>query len=180
MKVLLLSDTHGSVHPGILDLAATVDLVVHAGDVGHPTVLTALQDRAGELRAVRGNNDRPERWPADAIAAFDALAPQLQLPLPDGLVVVEHGHRVNPAARRHEKLRKRHPDARLIVYGHSHHLAIDRDASPWIVNPGAAGRARTHGGPSCILLTIDTRGWHLSSRRFALADWDPPAQVTGQ
>lgn len=165
MKVLLLADTHGRIHPRILALAATADLVVHAGDVGHPDVLTALSAKTRQLCAVRGNNDPSDGWP-DAM-----LAPQARLPLPGGLLAVEHGDRVNPAARRHAKLRERHPDARIVVYGHSHRLAIDRDAAPWVVNPGAAGRARTHGGSSCILLSIGPRGWRLSSRRFALDDW---------
>jgi predicted phosphodiesterase len=64
-------------------------------------------------------------------------------------------------------LRQRHPDARLIVYGHSHRLCCDLDAQPWVVNPGAAGRARTFGGASCLVLRIQDNGWHIEAYRFA-------------
>ena len=103
----------------------------------------------GRLEQLRADAER-RRCPATGTsvqAAYEAERPWLasipweaRLPLPGGLLVVVHGHRV-PAADRHARLRALYPQARAIVYGHSHRLVVDRDASPWVLNPGAAGRA---------------------------------------
>ena len=76
------------------------------------------------------------------------------------------GDKAGPAKTRHAWLRRRFSSARLVVYGHSHHLCIDLQTLPWIVNPGAAGRARTFGGPSFVVLRAGVRGWKIESMRF--------------
>jgi putative phosphoesterase len=160
-RVCLLSDTHGVLDEGVLAVAAGADLVVHAGDIGDAAVLDALQAVCAQLVAVLGNNDVPAKWPPGQRQRLQALPEQARIQLPGGILVVEHGHRVNPAARRHEKLRQRHPDARAIVYGHSHRRVVDRDHTPWVLNPGAAGRARTFGGAGCLQLLVAEGGWRL-------------------
>ena len=45
-----------------------------------------------------------------------------------------------------QALRAAHPQARGIVYGHTHRLLIDRSEEPWVLNPGAAGRIRNGSG----------------------------------
>ncbi|MFM1890995.1 MAG: hypothetical protein RLZ44_72, partial [Pseudomonadota bacterium] len=40
------------------------------------------------------------------------------------------------------------------------------DAIPWVLNPGAAGRSRTFGGPSCLLLHAGARVWRVETHRF--------------
>ena len=47
----------------------------------------------------------------------------------------------------HTDLRWDHADARLIVYGHTHIRVVDQKEVPWVVNPGASGKVRNHGGP---------------------------------
>ena len=42
-KILLLSDTHGHMDEKIASYAAQADEVWHAGDVGNPEVLDALE-----------------------------------------------------------------------------------------------------------------------------------------
>jgi putative phosphoesterase len=165
-RVCILSDTHGVVDERVLAEAARCDLVVHGGDIGDGTVLDALHAVCPEVVAVLGNNDLPDKWPVAQHGLLAALPNQARIELPGGILTVEHGHRVNPVATRHHKLRARHPQARAIVYGHSHRLLIDRDAAPWVLNPGAAGRARTHGGASCLLLTAGNRQWRVTPRRF--------------
>lgn len=167
-RVLLISDSHGQVDERILELARKVDVVVHGGDVGGPAVLQLLRDHCPELRAVRGNNDVPERWPAHGLAGLKALPDVEECRLPGGLLVVEHGHRAGAPAVRHERLRVRHSAARAILYGHSHRLLVDDGANPWVLNPGACGRSRTYGGPSCLLLRAGERVWRLEERRFPL------------
>ena len=68
----------------------------------------------------------------------------------------------------HESLRKAHPDAKIIVYGHSHKQVIDKDEVPWVINPGAAGKTRTHGGPSCLVIECsNTKEWQIEAYRFS-------------
>jgi putative phosphoesterase len=164
--VLLLADTHGAVDPRIAALAHACDAVVHAGDIGDAAVLTALGP-AYRVLAVRGNNDTPAKWPAKERRRLARLPVQARLELPGGTLVVVHGDRVTPAGRRHEKLRRLHPDARAVVYGHTHRVVCDRRALPWVLNPGAAGRTRTFGGPSCLILEATVGEWRLRLHRFA-------------
>ena len=50
----VISDTHGLVRPEVIEAFRGVELIVHAGDVGRPEVLTALVLRVQKLaRAVR-------------------------------------------------------------------------------------------------------------------------------
>jgi putative phosphoesterase len=169
-RVGILSDTHGRLDPGVLAWLEGCDLIVHAGDVGAAAVLDALAATGAEVRAVRGNNDVPAKWPPPH-ERLHALPTEDRIALPGGELVVVHGDHVLPATRRHERLRQRYPDARLIVYGHSHRLVIDREARPWVVNPGAAGTSRTYGGASACLLIAAERAWRVMARRFE------PAQV---
>jgi hypothetical protein len=166
-KLLLISDTHGHLHPEILALASRVDAVVHAGDVGGADVVASLQAASEVFHCVFGNNDTKAKWVPAGHRVLQGLPEAVTIELPGGALAVEHGHRANPAGRRHDILRRRHPDARLVVYGHSHRLVIDCDATPWVVNPGAAGRSRAFGGPSCVLVTIRGDDWELESLRFA-------------
>ncbi len=166
IKVLILADTHGVLDPRIAALAADCDHAVHAGDLGNARVLDQLQPRSGRVLAVRGNNDEPEKWPAVDRPFLETLPEQGYLNLPGGLLAVDHGHRALPARQRHRILRRRYPQARAVVYGHSHRQVLDREAEPWVLNPGAAGRARTYGGPACLLLTVGTTHWQLEPYRF--------------
>jgi putative phosphoesterase len=165
LPVLILSDTHGQVDPRVLALASASQAVVHGGDIGSSAVLFALRETGVPLIAVRGNNDLPERWP-DGTAGLQALPDTAELPLPGGILTVTHGHQHNPVGARHRLLRERFPDARAIVYGHSHRLVCDLDRPPWVLNPGAAGRTRTYGGPSCILLHVQGADWRVEPLRF--------------
>ncbi len=166
MRIAIVSDTHGAVDERVLDAVRGCDAALHAGDVGGARVLDALAQATGTLLAVRGNNDVARKWPGADTAALEALPEEAHLPAPGGTIAVTHGHRALPARDRHRKLRERFPGARLVVYGHSHRLCIDRDAEPWVANPGAAGRARTFGGPSLLVLEAGPRGWTLMPRRF--------------
>jgi putative phosphoesterase len=164
-RVGILSDTHGRLDPGVLAWLRGCDVIVHAGDVGAAAVLAALAATGAEVRAVRGNNDVPSKWPAPH-EPLHALPYEQRVALPGGELVVVHGDRVLPAAERHERLRSAYPEARAVVYGHSHRLVIDRLARPWVVNPGAAGQARTFGGASACVLVAGERAWRVTEKRF--------------
>lgn len=164
-RLAIVSDTHGQLDARIGGVVAGCDLAVHAGDIGGIGVLTALHPRMGVF-AVRGNNDVPEKWPDKERALLDGIPLEVALALPGGVLVLVHGDQVGPAKTRHARLRALYPAARAIVYGHSHQLVCDTEQLPWVLNPGAAGRVRTFGGPSCLILEAGTTDWQARAIRF--------------
>lgn len=166
LRVAILSDTHGCLDARVAAEVRRCELAVHAGDVGGGEVLDAMQPTQGRIVAVRGNNDTPEKWRCEEDELLHRLPREATLELPGGVLVVVHGDEAGRPAGRHARLRARYPWARAVVYGHSHRFVCDRSGRPWVINPGAAGRARTYGGPSCIVLTATTSRWRLLVRRF--------------
>jgi len=166
VRVAILSDTHGVLDRRIAAVVRACDCAVHAGDIGGAGVLAALRP-AGTVVAVRGNNDSPAKWAEDKRDRLQKLPLEATLELPGGLLIVVHGDRVLPARERHERLRHRYAHARAVVYGHTHRLLCDQREPPWVLNPGAAGRARTFGGPSCLVLHAHLRTWRVKVMRFA-------------
>ncbi len=112
--VVVLADTHirrGSKRR-LPDAAyahlETADLVLHAGDVVVGEVLDELGGFA-PVHAVLGNND----------AELVGLLPQTCVLDIDG-VRVGMVHDSGPATGRAGRLRRRFPDADVVVFGHSH------------------------------------------------------------
>lgn len=167
LRLALISDTHGFIDPRVVEVVEACDAVVHAGDIGDHTVLRLLRSRCAHVLAVRGNNDTPEKWSVTRRSSLSRVPRAIQISLPGGTLVVVHGDRLSPASARHAHLRRLYPHARAVLYGHTHRLRLDRRAVPWVLNAGAAGRARTFGGPSCILLDVNARVWRARKLRFA-------------
>ena len=138
-RVALVADSHGSVQPAVLAALGAIAPVL----------------------AIRGNNDTPARWPRGEQAACAALPDTLCLQLGEALLAVVHGHRWPAVATRHARLRAAWPQARWVVYGHSHRRVVDDAALPWVLNPGACGQARAHGGAGWLELRRTARGWRI-------------------
>lgn len=162
MRIAIIADTHGFLDPRIAEVVTGCDVAVHAGDIGGADVLLALQPRS-HVVAVRGNNDTPEKWTEQEVRLLDTLPAEAEIDLPGGKLVVVHGDTAGSPAERHDELRRRYPQARAVAYGHSHQASVDQAALPWILNPGAAGRTRTYGGPSCLILTCDNDDWNIET-----------------
>ena len=122
----VISDTHGLIHPQALDALAGVDLIVHAGDIGSPDVLTALTVIA-PATAVRGNNDRSS-WaheiPTWAVIEIDKT----------WLYVLHDVHELD--------LDPRGGGFAAVITGHSHRPKIEDRQGVLFVNPGSAGPRR--------------------------------------
>lgn len=164
VTVGILSDSHGYLDPRIADAVNQCDYIVHAGDIFNATVLSQLKPKK-ELLAVAGNNDFPAFWADEEADIVKALPATNRLDLPGGQLVVEHGHRFGNHPE-HNNFRVDHASARLVVYGHTHHRVIDQSTSPWVVNPGASGKIRTHGGPSCLILEASADEWKIDTILF--------------
>ena len=146
MRIGLISDTHGRLRPEVFDRLAGVERILHAGDIGPPELLVEL-GAIGPVTAVFGNTD-----------GFDVRAevPEVaRLELAGHSVVVVHGHQLG--SPRPGPLRAAHPDADVIVYGHTHRPLVDDGSAgeALVVNPGSAGAARFGLAPSVAILTLD-------------------------
>lgn len=120
----VISDTHGLLRPEAEAALAGCDAIVHAGDIGKPEVLRALEAIA-PLTAIRGNIDK---W-ADT--------------LPDTAVVEIEGrllyviHDVNAL-----DLDPRAAGFDAVISGHSHNPGLRRKDGVLYLNPGSAGPRR--------------------------------------
>lgn len=164
-RVALLGDTHGCLDARVAAVAAGCDVIVHTGDVGGRSVLDELEASGKKVLAVAGNNDTARHWGNDGPERLAELPTEARLSLPGGELAVVHGHRLR-ARDRHARLRARFAGVQAVVYGHSHRVAVDRDREPWVLNPGAAGRSRTYGGPACLVLTAAIDDWTIETHRF--------------
>jgi hypothetical protein len=160
VSVAIISDTHGHLDPRIIEIIRECDYAIHAGDICGENVLAAMRPKSAVVIAVAGNNE--PRCMTDFPLPFTS-----ELALPGGKICIEHGHEHGHHKPCHDSLRAQHPDARVIVYGHTHKMVQDKSAIPWVINPGAAGQTRTHGGPSCLVLTASNDDWHVQEFRFS-------------
>jgi putative phosphoesterase len=133
VRIGLVSDTHGLFDPGLPEVLAGCDLVLHAGDVVGEAVLRAL-GRIAPVTAVRGNCDE-----GTSLGHLPHLAV-----VPLGTLTALLVHDAGPPARRGPPLRdalaRTRPD--LVVHGHSHRPGAERIDGALFVNPGSAGPRR--------------------------------------
>jgi len=167
VRIGIVSDTHGHLDDRIARIVTDCDVAIHAGDIVGGHVLEQLRPRSGQVVAVRGNNDHPHLWPREHHATLQQIPHEAVIELPGGALCVSHGDRQWCRDNWHHNLRNTFPQARAIIYGHSHYLACDQAQEPWVINPGAAGHTRTHGGPSCMTLVASHDEWTLEIHRFA-------------
>jgi putative phosphoesterase len=137
----IVSDTHGTLHPRVLDVLreAGVERILHAGDVGDYSVLSALSPVAPVL-AVRGNVDRS--------GPVAGLPLEVRLEIAGVDVYMTH-----IGAVPHVWLpRLPVPRPAVAICGHSHKALIERASGVLFVNPGAAGTGRRFGRPQTLAI----------------------------
>jgi putative phosphoesterase len=142
MRVAVLSDTHAprrwrSCPPQVAQRLREVDVILHAGDICTPRVLDELGGFA-PVHAVLGNNDG-----ADVMAR--GVPETLELELAGVRVAMIHD--AGPATGRPARMRRRFPDADLVVYGHSHIPMDLTENGLRLFNPGSPTdrRRQPHG-----------------------------------
>ena len=110
---------------------ADVGLILHAGDVGHATVLESLEHVATTV-AVRGN--------ADPLDLIESLPDRVWIEAGSRTVLLLHGHHGKTALKAARAAAA--ADIDLIVFGHSHKPLIDREGSTILFNPGSPTERR--------------------------------------
>jgi putative phosphoesterase len=148
VRVVVLADTHirsGSSRR-LPDAARAelerADVILHAGDVVSGEVLDDLRTMA-PVHAVLGNND---------VDLVGLLPEQVVLDLAGVRVAMVHDS--GPRMGREGRMRRRFPDADLVVFGHSH---IPWDApgldGQRLLNPGSPTERRRE--PHRTVATVD-------------------------
>ncbi|HSV04980.1 MAG TPA: metallophosphoesterase family protein [Candidatus Binatus sp.] len=159
LRVGLISDTHGVLHPAVTRVFARVDHILHTGDIGSPDVLAQLE-RLAPVTAISGNADRPplSRLPRTRCVELGGVR----------ILLVHQGvERGRPTVELEVGLRRYRPA--VAVYGHSHVASVVRRADVLLVNPGGGGRRRFHLPRSVAVLTLGLRDvrarlWWLDAR----------------
>lgn len=149
LRVAVVSDTHAPrfwkvIPPAVAERLEDVDVILHAGDVCQPFVLDELATFA-PVHVVAGNNDGPD------VAAWGAPE-TLELELDGVRVAMIHdsGSKQGRAAR----MRRRFPEADLVVFGHSHIPWDTEQDGQRLFNPGSPTdkRRQPHGTMGRLLI----------------------------
>jgi uncharacterized protein len=149
-QIGVIADTHGLVRAEAAGALQGVDLIIHAGDVGEPEVLTTLRAIAPVV-AVRGNVDRGV-W-ARTLPFVETVE------LDPGRVFVVHDLNdldLEPAVA----------GVRAVISGHSHRPSVETQAGILYLNPGSAGPRRFELPVTVALL--DLQGEALQARIVSL------------
>ena len=126
LTIGIISDTHGLLRPEAINALRGSSHIIHAGDIGDPTILEALSEIA-PVTAVRGNVDR-EPWAA-------------KIPLTDVLelngVSIYILHILDTL-----DLKPEAANFAAVIYGHSHVPKAETKNGVLYFNPGSAGPRR--------------------------------------
>jgi len=153
MKIGLLSDTHGWIHPRLFDHFAQCDEIWHAGDIGSVDVADKLA-AFKPLKAVFGNID-------DALIRR-IYKENLTFMAEEIRVWITHigGAPGHYDRRVIDGINDNPPD--LFICGHSHiaKVMFDKKAGFLYMNPGAAGYNGFHKYMTAIRFQIDGKDIH--------------------
>ena len=126
MRIGILSDTHGLLRPEAVAALRGVEYILHAGDVGDPGILDALQEIA-PVTAIRGN--------------IDTHGSCARLPETEA---IEFGGRLFYLVHSLHWLDIKPESAGIacVVSGHSHQPLIETRSGVLYLNPGSCGPRR--------------------------------------
>jgi putative phosphoesterase len=149
MKILVLADTHipdfaPALPPALIPALRDADLILHAGDVTSPDVLDELAAHA-PVRVAMGNNDTPgvRAWGAED---------EVQLEVEGVRVAMLHDS--GPSGGRASRMRRRFPEARVVVFGHSHIPVDATEDGQRLFNPGSPTWKRRQPVPTYGTMSI--------------------------
>lgn len=126
LLVGVISDTHGLLRPEALKALQGSSLILHAGDIGGPEILTQLEEVAPVV-AVRGNMDGGE--------VARSLSDTQVVEVEDLLFYILHdigALDLNPGAAGFS----------AVIFGHSHQPEVREEGGVLFFNPGSAGHRR--------------------------------------
>jgi len=138
MLVGVISDTHGLLRPEAIAALAEAEHILHAGDIGDPAILKALE-KIAPVTAIRGNIDHSgecANLPATEAVEFGGKL----FYLVHSLANLD----IQPAAA----------GIAAVISGHSHKPVIEHRNGVMYLNPGSAGPRRFNLPITLALMTI--------------------------
>jgi uncharacterized protein len=126
MIIGLISDTHGWLRPEAIGALTGSELIIHAGDVGKPDIIAALE-RLAPVTAVRGN--------VDTAPPLQTLPASATLNIETHKIYIIHNLadlHIDPAASGID----------IVISGHSHKPGTSERGGVLYINPGSAGPRR--------------------------------------
>lgn len=147
LLAVVLADTHiprraKGLPEGLLSHLEEADLILHAGDLLDPALLDELALYA-PVRAVRGNIDPPEV----------NLPETLEFRFGGARVGMIHDSGRREGRRR--RLARRFPEARVIIFGHSHVPFLEDEDGLLLLNPGSPTDKRRQPEHTFALLRVE-------------------------
>ena len=138
MLVGVISDTHGLLRPEAIAALAEAEHILHAGDIGDPAILKALE-KIAPVTAIRGNIDRSgecANLPATEAVELGGKFFYLVHSLAD--------LDIQPTSA----------GVSAVISGHSHKPVIEHRNGVMYLNPGSAGPRRFNLPITLALMTI--------------------------
>jgi uncharacterized protein len=141
----VISDTHGLLRPQAIQALHGVELIIHAGDIGNPEVLSSLE-RIAPVHAVRGNTDRGD-WAWDLPLTRLVAVGDLHFYVLHELFTLD----LDPAAA----------EVAAVIFGHTHAPHHERKKGVLYLNPGSAGPRRFTLPASMVRLMVQGKSLHV-------------------
>ena len=150
MKILIVSDTHGSLHnfDTVIEREKEIDMLLHLGDVeGDDDYIEKVMDCP--VHIVGGNNDY-----------FSRLPGEMEIRIGSHKVFLTHGHGYHVSVdTRRLKQAARARGADIVMYGHTHRPEIDLEDDVKVINPGSLSYPRQAGRKATyIIMEIGNTG----------------------
>ena len=141
--IVVISDTHGHIPPGLPKAFKHVDLIIHAGDIGDETVLDKLH-KIAPVFAVRGNMD---------YGSWARQLPETEI-IKIGRMILHVQHIANRLTSNPGKT-----GYKAVISGHTHRPDVYEKNGVTFINPGSASYPKSGQPGSAALIHIN--GDHL-------------------
>lgn len=145
-SVGLISDTHGLLRDAAIEALRGSELIIHAGDVGKPEIVTKLRQLAPVV-AVKGNIDKGA-WTSELPATAMVEAGPATIYVLHDLQDLD----LDPAAA----------GIQIVVSGHSHKPSRTERSGVLHINPGSAGPRRFQLPATVARLDLTATPWKVT------------------
>ena len=142
----LISDTHGLLRDEAVDGLRGSELIIHAGDVGNPEILTELRQVAPVI-AVKGNIDRGP-WTSELPRTAALQAGAASIYVLHSLEELDLDPKV--------------AGLDIVVSGHSHVPKHSERSGVLYINPGSAGPRRFTLPVTVARLDLGAKPWNVT------------------